>query len=82
LDELVDFIVEQTYLAAEEIDRSEDAVRTRFRHFVIPALEARGNAGGEYISRTREVEEAAATAREALENLVEQLRRANPSDHC
>jgi AcrR family transcriptional regulator len=82
LDELVDFIVEQTYLAAEEIDRSEDAVRTRFRHFVIPALEARGNSGGEYISRTREVEEAAATAREALENLVEQLRRANPLDHC
>lgn len=82
LDELVDFIVEQTYLAAEEIDRSEDAARTRFRHFVIPALEARGNAGGEYISRTREVEEAAATAREALENLVEQLRRVSPSDHC
>jgi AcrR family transcriptional regulator len=80
VDELVDFLVEQTYLAAEEIDRSEDVVRNRFRHFVIPALEARDSSGGEYISRTREVEEAVSTAREALENLAQQLRRANCSD--
>src|SRR4051794_18634750 len=31
-DELVDFLLEQTYLAAEADDRSEDAVRRRFRH--------------------------------------------------
>ena len=49
LDELVDFLVEQTYLAAEELDRSEDAVRKRFRQFVIPALEARCGCGGEFL---------------------------------
>ena len=58
LDELVDFLVEQTYLAAEDVDRSEEAVRKRFRHFVVPALEARDGDGGELISRTREVENA------------------------
>jgi hypothetical protein len=74
LDELVDFLVEQTYLAAEEIDRSEDAVRKRFRHFVIPALEARDCSGGEYVSRIREVAEAVSSAREALDNLAQKLR--------
>lgn len=77
LDEMVDFLVEQTYLAAEEIDRSEHAVRNRCQHFVVPALEARGSAGGEYISRTREVEGAVLAAREALENLAQKLRQAN-----
>jgi hypothetical protein len=75
LDELVDFLVEQTYLAAEEIDRSEEAVRKRFRHFVAPALEARGGSGGEIVSRTREVEDAIAAAVEALQNLAGQLHR-------
>jgi AcrR family transcriptional regulator len=75
LDELVDFLVEQTYLAAEEIDRSEEAVRKRFRHFVAPALEARGDLGGEIVSRTREVEDAIAAAVEALQNLAGQLKR-------
>jgi len=75
LDELVDFLVEQTYLAAEEIDRSQDAARKRFRHFVAPALEARSRAGGELVSRMREVETAVAGALEALENLARQLRR-------
>jgi AcrR family transcriptional regulator len=74
LDELVDFLVEQTYLAAEDIDRSEHAVRNRFRHFVIPALEARCASGGEYVSRVKEVEEAVSTAREALDNLAQKLR--------
>lgn len=69
LDVLVDFLVEQTYLAAEEIDRSEDAVRTRFQRFVIPALEVRGCSGGEYASRIREVQHAVSTAQEALQNL-------------
>ncbi len=70
LDELVDFLVEQTYLSAEELDRSETAVRRRFRHFVAPAIEARG---GEYRSRTREVEEALKVAMEALSSLSQQL---------
>ncbi len=36
--EMTDFIVEQTYLAAEYPDRSERAARHRFRTFVVPAL--------------------------------------------
>lgn len=36
--ELIDFLVEQTYLAAEYPDRSEHAARHRFRTFVAPAL--------------------------------------------
>jgi AcrR family transcriptional regulator len=75
LDELIDFLVEQTYLAAEEIDRSEQVVRSRFRHFVVPALEARGGIGGEFVSRTREVEGAVSAAMEALQNLASELHR-------
>lgn len=78
LDELVDFLVEQTYLAAEEVDRSERAVRKRFRQFVIPAIEARGCLGGEYSSRVTEVEHALSTAQEALDNLAHKLRGARP----
>ena len=75
IDELVDFLVEQTYLAAEELDRSEDAVRRRFRHFVAPALEARDGSGGEYLSSTREVEQALTVAIDALGELARHLRR-------
>jgi AcrR family transcriptional regulator len=75
LDELVDFLVEQTYLAAEELDRSAKVVRKRFRQFVAPALEHRSKSGGEFISRTREVEQAVADAIEALGNLERQLHR-------
>ncbi len=69
IDELVDFMVEQTYLAAEEIDRSEESVRKRFRLFMIPALESRTGSGGELLSRTREVEQAVSAAAEALDNV-------------
>lgn len=75
LDELVDFLVEQTYLAAEEVDRSEQVVRKRFRHFVVPALEARGGPAGEFISRTREVDSAVSAALVALQNLAGELHR-------
>jgi AcrR family transcriptional regulator len=74
MDELVDFMVEQTYLAAEELDRSADVARKRFRHFVIPALETRGG-GGELVSRAREVTEVVTAAQDALENLARELRR-------
>jgi AcrR family transcriptional regulator len=77
LDELIDFLVEQTYLAAEEIDRSEEPVRKRFRHFVAPALEARDMSRGELLSRTREVEDAISSATEALQNLATVMRRDN-----
>jgi AcrR family transcriptional regulator len=36
--EMTDFIIEQTYLAAEYPDRSEKAARHRFRTFIAPAL--------------------------------------------
>jgi AcrR family transcriptional regulator len=75
IDEMVDFLVEQTYLAAEEIDRSEDEVRRRFRHFIIPGLTEPKGYGGEHISRTIEVQEAVTIATEALNNLADQLRR-------
>ncbi|NDJ87927.1 TetR/AcrR family transcriptional regulator [Mycolicibacter kumamotonensis] len=75
ISELVDFLVEQTYLAAEELDRSTDVVRRRFRHFVVPGLEARDSAGGEFLSRTKEVEHAVGVAIEALGDLARHLHR-------
>jgi AcrR family transcriptional regulator len=78
IDEMVDFLVEQTYLAAEEIERSDDETRRRFRHFIIPGLAASGGSGGEHLSRTMEVEDAVTVAIEALNNLSDQLRR----DRC
>lgn len=78
IDEMVDFLVEQTYLAAEEIDRSDDEVRRRFRHFIIPGLAASDGFSGERVSRTLEVQVAVETALEALNNLADQLRRNEP----
>ncbi|MCW2649515.1 MAG: putative transcriptional regulator, TetR family [Mycobacterium sp.] len=78
--ELVDFLVEQTYLASEELDRSEDAVLRRFRHFVVPGLAARDDPGGEFRSHAREVEHALAVALDALGNLARQLRRDRDGD--
>jgi AcrR family transcriptional regulator len=75
IGEMVDFLVEQTYLAAEEIHRSDDETRRRFRHFIIPAIAAPGGAGGEHLSRTIEVQDAVTAAIEALNNLTDQLRR-------
>lgn len=78
IDEMVDFLVEQTYLAAEEIERSDDETRRRFRHFVIPGLAASGGSSGEHLSRTMEVKEAVTVAIEALNNLADQLHRDRP----
>jgi AcrR family transcriptional regulator len=74
VDELIDFLVEQTYLAAEEIDRSPAVTRKRFRHFVIPAIETRSG-GGELVSRAREVAEAVTIAQNALHDLARELHR-------
>jgi hypothetical protein len=75
INEMVDFLVEQTYLAAEEIERSDDETRRRFRHFIIPGLAASGGSGGERVSRTMEALDAVGVAIEALENLKDQLQR-------
>ncbi|WP_258081199.1 TetR/AcrR family transcriptional regulator [Nocardia nova] len=37
--DLIEFLTEQTYLAAEDPKRSEEAARLRFRRFVMPALQ-------------------------------------------
>jgi AcrR family transcriptional regulator len=75
IGEMVDFLVEQTYLAAEDIHRSDDETRRRFRHFVIPGLAASNGSSGEHVSRTMEVQEAVNVALEALNNLAGQLHR-------
>ncbi|WP_232007185.1 TetR/AcrR family transcriptional regulator [Mycobacterium intermedium] len=72
-DDLIDFLVEQTYLAAEGVDRSEAAVRKRFRQFVVPAIEARDGHGGDILSRARELRDTAAATAAAAQSLVEQL---------
>jgi hypothetical protein len=78
IDDLVDFLVEQTYLAAEQADRSEDATRKRLRCIIIPALEARTEVGGEVISRQRQVGHAVSLAIDALQNLAECLAAQRP----
>lgn len=69
LDELIDFLVEQTYLAAEELDRSDAAIRRRFRHFIVPAIAAASGSPGERLALTREAQDAVAVAIEVLTNL-------------
>jgi len=75
IDEMIDFLVEQTYIAAEELDRSDAAVRRRFRHFIVPALAATGGSAGERLSLTREAEDALGVAIDALTNLASHLQR-------
>jgi AcrR family transcriptional regulator len=75
IDELIDFLVEQTYIAAEELDRSDAAVRRRFRHFIVPALAASGGSVGERLSLAREAEDALSEAIDALTNLASHLQR-------
>jgi AcrR family transcriptional regulator len=41
LELVIDFLVEQSYLATHASDRSEAAVRRRFRLFVVPAITGR-----------------------------------------
>lgn len=76
--EMIDFLVEQTYLAAEEIHRSDDETRRRFRHFIVPGLAASNGSSGERLSRTLEVQEAVTVAIGALNDLADQLRREHP----
>jgi AcrR family transcriptional regulator len=75
IGEMVDFMVEQTYLAAEEIKRSDGETRRRFRHFIIPGLAASNGSSGEHVSHTMEVEKAVSVALEALNDLADQLSR-------
>ncbi|MEZ0351914.1 TetR/AcrR family transcriptional regulator [Mycobacterium sp. pR1184] len=72
IDELIDFLVEQTYLAAQELDRSDTAVRRRFRAFIVPAIAA---TSGERLGLTREAQESVAAALEALTDLAAHLTR-------
>jgi AcrR family transcriptional regulator len=71
--ELVDFFVEQIYLAADAEDRSEDAVRRRFRHFIAPGLAPQGRAA-KSTAATSELTVAVRTALDAVEDLAHKLR--------
>ncbi len=75
VDEIIDLLIEQTYIAAEGLDRSDAAVRRRFRHFIVPALAASGGSAGERLSLTREAEDAIGAAIDALHNLARHLQR-------
>ena len=82
IDEMIDFLVEQTYLTAEELDRSDAAIRRRFRHFIVPALAANNGSPGERLLLTRETEDAVAVAISALTNLAGHLQRdSRPEEH-
>jgi hypothetical protein len=73
IDEMIEFLVEQTYIAAEDPDRSDAAVRRRFRHFIVPALAASAGSAGEGLVLTRETEDAVTAAMDALTNLAGHL---------
>jgi AcrR family transcriptional regulator len=68
IGDLARFLVEQTYLAAGQPDRSEEAVAQRFLHFITPVLTGRGQSD-DCVSSTTEHEYAMLTAIEAVENL-------------
>jgi AcrR family transcriptional regulator len=73
LDELVDFMVEQTYLAADEIDRSDAAVHRRFRNFIVPALSTSRESAGAHLTLASEAEDAVTAAIDALTDLAAHL---------
>lgn len=72
IDELVDYFVEQVYLAANAVDRSEGAVRRRFRHFIAPALARQ--CGGSAAATPSDLAIAVQTALNAVEDLADKLR--------
>jgi len=73
-DELVDFVLEQAFLAAEADDRSEDAVRRRFRCFIVPVLIAHKTAEDTRPISESELQKALRTTLAAVEDLAEKLR--------
>ena len=76
IDEMIDFIVEQTYLLAEAEDRSEDAVRRRFRHFIAPGL-APQRGPSTSTPAEPDLKIAVQAALEAVEDLAHKLREQN-----
>ena len=73
IDEIVDFLVEQMYLATESEDRSEDSVRRRFRHFIMPGVAAPTTARLDSSSRAQ-LAIAVQVTLEAVEDLARRLR--------
>jgi hypothetical protein len=65
IPELIDFLTEQTYLAAEDPQRSEEAARLRFRRFVAPAMRPQPTSS-ESASVAGELDLALATAADAI----------------
>nr|WP_165965030.1 TetR/AcrR family transcriptional regulator [Mycobacterium eburneum] len=73
VDDVVDFLVEQTYLAAERGEVTDDAARARFRRFVVPALAARGRLDGDVADDLTEVRRAAQAIDAALTRITDRL---------
>ncbi|WP_159417076.1 TetR/AcrR family transcriptional regulator [Rhodococcus rhodochrous] len=65
LEELLEYLIEQTFLAAEDPKRSDEAARLRFRRYVVPALRPQPSEGGGDAAR-EDLEKALEAATEAL----------------
>jgi AcrR family transcriptional regulator len=74
IDELVDYLVEQTYVATRANDRSECAIRRRFRHFILPGLAAPSGCQHTDAASRSELQAAARATVAAAEDLVDKLR--------
>ncbi|UYP19070.1 TetR/AcrR family transcriptional regulator [Rhodococcus sp. Z13] len=74
LEDLLEFLIEQTFLAAEDPDRSDAAARLRFRRFVVPALRPQPAEGSPDAAQA-ELEQALATAADALATATRAARK-------
>jgi AcrR family transcriptional regulator len=72
-DELIDYMVEQSYFAAEDPRRSEDEVRRRFRHFIVPVLTAPSSMSAERAAWTLEIQDTVHSVIRQLKDLTDQL---------
>jgi len=72
-DELVDYMVEQTYFAAEDPKQSEDEVRRRFRHFIVPVLIAPSSMSAERATWTLEIQDTVQSVIRQLKDQTDQL---------
>ncbi|MEU5841137.1 helix-turn-helix domain-containing protein [Rhodococcus sp. NPDC047139] len=65
LTELLEYLIEQTFLAAEDPNRSDTAARLRFRRYVVPALRPQSSEGADATTQ-EELEKALTVAADAL----------------
>lgn len=58
---------------AEDGDRSAKSIKHRFRKFVVPAIESRGQVAGGTMSAIRDLRSGVAAVTEALDKLTAKL---------